>query len=99
MLFIADNLWLNLVIPHRAWHTFVVICIMPFTTTCTQDSSLINTQNAITSIESKINDQRFRMLEFQMMQNMTMNNMIMDSLVALCFVKILVEVEQISALV
>jgi hypothetical protein len=28
MLFIADNLWLNLVIPHRAWHTFVVICIM-----------------------------------------------------------------------
>lgn len=28
------------------------------------------------NIESKINDQRFRMLEFQMMQNMTMNNMI-----------------------
>jgi hypothetical protein len=50
--------------------------VPPFTTTCTQDSSLINTQNAITSIESKINDQRFRMLEFQMMQNMTMNNMI-----------------------
>ena len=47
-----------------------------FTTTCTQDPSLINTQNTITNIESKINDQRFRMLEFQMMQNMTMNNMI-----------------------
>jgi hypothetical protein len=47
-----------------------------FTTTCTQDPSLINTQNTITSIESKINNQRFRMLEFQMMQNMTMNNMI-----------------------
>jgi hypothetical protein len=50
--------------------------VPPFTTTCTQDSNLINTQNAITSIESKIKDQRFRMLEFQMMQNMTMNNMI-----------------------
>jgi len=48
----------------------------PLNPTGTENQNFNNVQFTNMNIESKINDQRFRMLEFQMMQNMTMNNMI-----------------------